>query len=165
MSTKITITDKDFIAEPHIYCDMARRGIYVSFGNGRGALVPSEPLPCEDCENKSDHGQCRVVRGLIVEADRLTEEVARERARLRRWRARLRWRLKHRYDPRNDRLYERLHERWMDHPATDFNDWVQRTDESEWRRWNRLDPMGPEAQRWRARVAAMPLAGPKGMLP
>lgn len=90
------------------------------------------------------------------------------RAELARYRKRdvlRRWRHTHRYDPREGRIAERLHERWMDHPATDYIDYDAPGDMASRRRWNTLDPMDEVCRSWRRRVARLPLAGPKGVLP
>lgn len=73
MSIKLAVSEQDYLAEPHIYHDMCRRGVHVTIDGGV-ELVPSAPLPCSDCETGTDHGECRVVRGLITEVERLTDE-------------------------------------------------------------------------------------------
>lgn len=73
MTDTLRIRAADFLAEPAIYCRLQERGVTVRIDDG-SVLVPSTPAPCEDCEDGSDHAQCRWVRGLVLELERVTPE-------------------------------------------------------------------------------------------
>jgi len=71
--TTIRITAADFLAETHIYTRLHRRGVTIQVDD-HTTLVPSTPPSCEACEDGSDHGSCRWVRGLVLELERVTAE-------------------------------------------------------------------------------------------
>lgn len=80
--TTIRATVADFLAEPGVYCRLQDRGVTVLLDDG-SALVPSHPMPCDECQLGLDHDECRVVRGLMLELERVTAERDELAARLR----------------------------------------------------------------------------------